>query len=148
MSCSSCSGACCAVFEFTDPSEPRFAGNGDEAEFLADMLVSLSLVEAAERLAEIGSLPYWGEEPQHDWDGQSLSRTGRRLMTCRHWDRETRLCTVYDQRPSMCREYPYYASDCDYECGFSLTFKEMWDRALRLNGPEGGTPSNIIRGYN
>ena len=26
--------------------------------------------------------------------------------TCRHWDQTSKLCTVYEQRPSMCRTYP------------------------------------------
>lgn len=27
--------------------------------------------------------------------------------SCTHWQRETRLCTIYDQRPRMCSNYPY-----------------------------------------
>src|SRR5690348_13091092 len=29
------------------------------------------------------------------------------MYTCRHLDRSTGLCTIYEQRPKMCREYPY-----------------------------------------
>lgn len=27
--------------------------------------------------------------------------------TCRYFDRETRDCTIYEQRPDMCRDHPY-----------------------------------------
>ena len=26
--------------------------------------------------------------------------------SCKHWDTETRLCRIYEQRPQMCRDYP------------------------------------------
>lgn len=38
-------------------------------------------------------------------------------FTCRHWDPASRLCTVYDRRPRMCRDYPH-ARMCDHGCGF------------------------------
>ncbi len=34
--------------------------------------------------------------------------------TCKHFDTEGRNCTIYDDRPSMCREYPY-EHRCKYE---------------------------------
>lgn len=36
--------------------------------------------------------------------------------TCKHWDKDTRLCKIYEFRPKMCRDYPYI-SPCVY-CGW------------------------------
>lgn len=30
-----------------------------------------------------------------------------RLYSCRHWDEHSGLCRAYDQRPTMCRNFPY-----------------------------------------
>jgi Fe-S-cluster containining protein len=145
VACGGCTGACCAVFIYPDPADiERFARMEDGA-FIADMLIPLDLVSAAERMEKFG-FSYWADQSLFDWDGRNLSGDGRRLMTCKHWDQESGLCGVYDNRPMMCREYPYYA--CDYRCGFSLTFEQMWDRVLRIDGPEEGTPPNIIRSNN
>ncbi len=39
--------------------------------------------------------------------------------TCRHYDRENRICTVYDKRPQMCRKH-----GVDYPCATNgCTFK-------------------------
>lgn len=29
------------------------------------------------------------------------------LYTCRYWNSITKLCTAYDKRPMMCRDFPY-----------------------------------------
>jgi Fe-S-cluster containining protein len=36
--------------------------------------------------------------------------------TCRRLDRSTGLCTIYERRPKMCREFPYERA-CGH-CGF------------------------------
>lgn len=145
MSCATCAGSCCAVFEFADPDDPRFEGIEDD-NYLRDMLAPIDLIAAAERLDELQIEPF-DNKGQHDWSGRSTVQPHRRLMTCRHWDTSTRLCTAYETRPHMCREYPYYG-ECDYGCGFELTHEQMWDRALRLGGAEAGTPPNIVRAEN
>jgi len=33
--------------------------------------------------------------------------------TCRYWNPRTRLCTIYNTRPDMCRQYPYDTT-CEY----------------------------------
>lgn len=141
-----CVGSCCAVFPYADPESERFDTLKD-AEYLRDMLIPLDLVSAAERLASLGIEPSWVDEAYFDWEGRSIDNPTRRLMTCRHWDTETRLCTAYETRPEMCRNYPYLGS-CDYGCSYELTYREKWDYALKTRGPEGGTPYNIERGYN
>ncbi len=47
------------------------------------------------------------------WLRGKLQRDGDRLVSafyfrCRHFDRETRRCTDYENRPAMCRDYPHY----------------------------------------
>lgn len=39
------------------------------------------------------------------------------LWTCKHFDKETRLCKIYEMRPRMCRNHPPKGKQCDYgEC--------------------------------
>jgi len=40
-------------------------------------------------------------------DGRHPSSGLAYHYTCRYFDKTTRNCTVYDQRPAMCRDYPY-----------------------------------------
>jgi Fe-S-cluster containining protein len=37
------------------------------------------------------------------------------LYMCKHWDEETRLCNDYENRPPMCRTFPY-GKPCRYGC--------------------------------
>ena len=79
--------------------------DGDQ---IADMVIPLSLDEANDRLDRFGSGRQYGPESEGH------------VYTCRHFDEETRLCTIYAQRPEMCRDYPY-AGECEYECGCRST---------------------------
>lgn len=53
----------------------------------------------------------------------------RLLFQCPHWNAETRLCSVYEDRPSICRLFPITPSDIrdrdlvqdKQECGFVFT---------------------------
>jgi Fe-S-cluster containining protein len=38
-------------------------------------------------------------------------------FTCKNWDPNMRLCTVYENRPFMCRDYPY-GRPCEH-CGLT-----------------------------
>jgi Fe-S-cluster containining protein len=116
-----CSGKCCAVFNFPvtpeqllQRSEGREGPYPDEDRFLADMLVKLTPEEAMERglRHEV--------DPPTGFDLREWSEHTGPLYTCRHWDEETRLCTVYDQRPRMCRDYPY-AGRCQHDCECKFT---------------------------
>jgi Fe-S-cluster containining protein len=43
------------------------------------------------------------------------------LYTCRHFDDAAGLCTIYDERPQMCSDYPGYGNPewkCQ-KCGFT-----------------------------
>lgn len=53
----------------------------------------------------------------------ALDREGQQLYTCTHFDPDTGLCTIYDGRPAMCRDYPSYGrpGDACYMCGYCQT---------------------------
>jgi Fe-S-cluster containining protein len=78
-----------------------------DGEMIADMVIPLTLDQANERLERFGA----GREYEPAAEGH--------VYTCRHFDDETRLCTIYERRPEMCRDYPY-AQDggCEYDCGY------------------------------
>jgi Fe-S-cluster containining protein len=78
-----------------------------DGEVIAEMVVPLSVLEANERLERFGS------------DREYTSESEGHVYTCRHFDDETRLCTIYERRPEMCRDYPYgHSGGCEYECGY------------------------------
>lgn len=77
-----CDGRCCEGFhigrETTDEVLLRLANGGViDGEYIEQMLVPLSAPD----------------EPN--------------TFGCAYWDPVTRLCTSYETRPQMCREYPY-----------------------------------------
>lgn len=48
--------------------------------------------------------------------------------SCKNWDPKTKLCTIYDDRPAMCRDYPYQQG-CNYQaCG--------WDERRKTPPPK------------
>ena len=99
---SSCNGRCCAVFTLSMPladltADPDAFADGP---YMLDMLIPLNGVQAREREARFDVL-------------ESAPDTER--FTCRHWDDGTRLCTAYESRPGMCRDYPQGA--CQHGCG-------------------------------
>lgn len=137
MSEPTCDGRCCAVFPLSwevagpDGIAAWYDPGGDpltERQFIADMLVPLNRHEAIERWTDLGlgALPRWIEySPQP-------------LYTCRHWDTETRLCTAYEQRPWMCRSYPYRGAcqheGCTYRMGITYLVGEAmrdWEELVR-----------------
>lgn len=119
MSCA-CTGACCAAFVYTSTpkelverwdkwtpgvlTESETSHRRDDL-YIADMLIEITLDEAilrADRF-DIPTSPVGGE-PHY---------------TCRHWNEETRLCGAYEDRPKMCRDYPY-EKPCTHGCGFEM----------------------------
>lgn len=35
----------------------------------------------------------------------------KQVLECAKFDKETRKCTAHDERPEMCRQYPFYGRD-------------------------------------
>ncbi len=76
-----CPGHCCDSLPLNPSLEmiERFATHGwDQAGYVLDMLVPLA----------------------------TPSGSALKHYTCRFFDRDTRLCTAYESRPDMCRDYP------------------------------------------
>lgn len=127
MSCGSCDGRCCAVFTFPRPPEDirRLVESGKgyvDGEFIADMLVPLTREEALERMERFDVQPIVDgvEQTREEWTENCEDRS----YTCRHWDEDTRLCMAYDERPQMCRDYPYTDS-CQHGCGWELPAPDL-----------------------
>lgn len=58
------------------------------------------------------------------------------LFNCKNFDTTTRLCTIYETRPRMCRDFPY-GKPCDRGCGYkqdpltaTLTSTQRWRESL------------------
>lgn len=102
-----CPGFCCAAFHIArDVADDLFADPESYRDglFLVEMLIPLEPEEAQRRHRELMRL--------HGW----IPDEGEPYFTCRHWDPETRLCTIYEQRPQMCRDYGV-ATPCCHGCG-------------------------------
>ncbi len=122
-----CSGHCCACFylpygpdemeaEYTrwqkrngsaDRTQEAFgmSGRPDRHAVIVDIhLIYPMLVYLGAR----NSAPY----PQVNKSPRKVLE-GAHYYSCKHWDRETGNCDIYEHRPQMCREYPY-AADCNY----------------------------------
>lgn len=109
-----CTGGCCAVFWLPRDVPDTVA----DAEFIRDMRIELTPEQASERWSKfVGDEPPVGMKPNAS---DAPVAGGRSAYTCRHWDENTRLCTVYDQRPMLCRDYPY-GQACSHGCDFQVS---------------------------
>lgn len=104
-----------------NPKQTREPANALENFRVLAMIEPISLVEAIERKERLGNGSTAGLDGQVD-DGM--------WFTCRHWNEQTRLCEVYDQRPWMCRSYPHYEQGCcmgpdDCTCVGELMYPEQ-----------------------
>lgn len=60
------------------------------------------------------------------WLRGRMQREGDRLVPsfyfrCRHFDPDTRRCTDYDNRPAMCRDYPWYGGAVNFSAALPPT---------------------------
>lgn len=120
-----CDGRCCAVFPLQKGALERMAaGLVTDGAFVVDMVIPLTRRQASDRARRFGyKLP---------WRSRVFAR-GYDLFTCRHWNEETRLCSVYADRPQLCREYPYDHA-CDHaDCCYTAPEKtrSRWRRIRR-----------------
>jgi Fe-S-cluster containining protein len=99
-----CAGDCCVAFPLSSPLSNLWVNQGVEDGLdILMMIVPLTLEEAANRRARFGV-------------DQAIVDDGGPYYRCIHWDETTRLCTNYDNRPAMCRYYPY-GHPCEHGCG-------------------------------
>lgn len=110
-----CSGKCCEAFSLgeNDIDSIRADADTEEGRFIADMLGPLGYFNR-NPLFDLGTETYAVQEMRPG------SRTGAWFYTCRHFDRATRSCTAYEQRPTMCRKFPNDGA-CNYPgCEFQV----------------------------
>ncbi len=127
MSCV-CDGRCCAVFTFSssiDDLRESVAGTLVrnekpikivDDEVLLDMFIPLTQEEAAERRERFGLV--YTRAPEGVQCQQDGSAPPDQHYTCRHWDEDTGLCGIYEDRPNMCRDFPY-GKVCTHGCGYN-----------------------------
>jgi Fe-S-cluster containining protein len=106
---SECPGLCCAAFYWphtlTETRKRAAANRLTDGAQIADMLIPLTPKQAKERHVAFGGT--------HDW--MKWKDRGHHF-TCKNWDEDTRLCRIYEDRPTMCRDFPY-GNDCPMGCG-------------------------------
>lgn len=102
---SRCTGACCAAFPLSVSHERlwnRWPWIEDGDLILAMVLpVALGAADAARAAAGAVPIPESGVDEQH--------------YMCVHFDSRAGRCKAYEERPAMCREYPYERT-CEH-CG-------------------------------
>jgi Fe-S-cluster containining protein len=114
-----CPGHCCAALCIPETIDDIRADVHDpDAQMIADMLIPLTHRQAVARAKKFGAPP--GTVTRYPSGPKS------RWYTCRHWDEETRLCTVWENRPEMCRGYPY-----DHSCRSGCSYRTPPDELAR-----------------
>jgi Fe-S-cluster containining protein len=105
---SGCYGLCCVAFPVSSsPDEiagfSHHPGDALEALTILGMIQPLTAERTRARAAQFGV----SKEPDDKI----------KYYSCRHWDEETHLCTIYDERPWMCRTYSNNESKgCEHGC--------------------------------
>lgn len=110
---SRCSGQCCAGFHI--PFSPDDLKKGwralQDGKQVKGMLVHLRVV------------PPGGDMPM----GTNTSNEDAHIYTCKHHDKKTGDCSIYEQRPAMCRDYPY-GKECEWDgCTYANRGKPLGD---------------------
>jgi Fe-S-cluster containining protein len=98
-----CVGMCCACFNLQGKTPAVIAAaDPPNMHLILDMLRPLPVLDAD---------------------------TKEQMYTCRNWDRRTMLCTIYEDRPRMCRSFPNEISKCGWK-GCMFDSKEVTDADL------------------
>lgn len=88
-----CDGSCCVAFTVGASLDWIKGTRVHDGDLLGFMLRKVTHEEAVERRREFGvALPV---NPDHQH------------YRCVYWNEATRLCGAYENRPSMCSDYPY-----------------------------------------
>jgi Fe-S-cluster containining protein len=119
-----CSGACCAAFPLSPSNNAGFPPMTARARLWIDQ----GIVDGLDILAMV--LPVDHEQARDRIVAVTGDEGGhvnpeREYFRCVHWDETTRLCTNYEDRPEMCRAFPY-GKQCEYGCDAD------WDHAPRV----------------
>lgn len=107
MDAQRCSGHCCQVFflpfsmeEIRRRVDADLVAPREDGPKIRDMVIPLGKWSelSEERKA---MLAYVTSDPNFDPDDAG------HYYTCKHYDQDTSNCQIYDERPHMCRAYPY-----------------------------------------
>jgi Fe-S-cluster containining protein len=111
-----CTGSCCELFTIGDNTIEQlkhkielglYDSDKEDAKMIVDMLVPLTYEEVCEALPKL--ITFKGKLPHKD-------KVFGQYFTCKHFDKVTRNCTVYETRPAMCHKYPF--SNFEHKCEF------------------------------
>lgn len=129
---STCTGKCCAVFNYPTPPDelrarwakrPTTDRRCYDDLLIASMLIELSPIDALARAEKFDITPPEG------YTLETWAENTPAMYTCRHWDEDTRLCGIYEDRPKMCRDYPY-DNPCQHDCNCTYrpdeAVQEFW----------------------
>lgn len=119
-----CPGYCCAAFywPWTLRQQRERASRAYDGEQIAEMLIPLTPKEARERYERFSGTK--ARPGTFTWEARGHH------FTCKNWDEETRLCTIYEDRPTMCRDYPY-GQECQHGCGVKCGVSTADRRKIR-----------------
>lgn len=157
MSCEiKCGGRCCKGFMFpftleeldrdieaikngkdfflTEKGDERRVVNDPDVEFIREMLVYKGISYVNPTTGENFNVGDGFCKDKFEVDGDKIRIDKDRnkyclLYTCKHL-KEDGLCGVYDNRPKMCRNYPYYG-DVTRKCEYKDCCKETKDESKR-----------------
>lgn len=106
---SECIGNCCVAFYLPVTKEQldeRVAGGSAEMVKIANMVVPITNGTVRRRRGKY----YAGES------GPVSGKDEGHYYKCKNWNSDTRLCMDYENRPKMCRDYPYdrECNSCDF----------------------------------
>jgi len=89
--CNRC-GECCRVIHIRYTKKALRKIGGSDAEFILKYWHRISRKEAYKRRPILKT---------RDWSGFYF-------YTCDAWDEKTHLCKMYESRPEVCRDFPFY----------------------------------------
>lgn len=151
---SRCTGHCCEAFvlpvgpeELKDlyrayKSGPRTSFTMAGEEYHQRLINDIDLIAPMVTYLGLGTIPNASIDP---------GRVGRIMhtYTCKHFDRTTRNCTIYDIRPQMCRDYPSYGvgTRCNYNACTWQSQRELTpeQQALRAEAQQAKQAEKLVQ---
>ena len=149
-----CTGHCCMAF--TLPMSPeeiwanydRWARGGQPIVMSSTDVKLMPVIQdihiiapMVEYLGHLTKVPPRQIQPTND-ELLGKPRLPNHFYRCKHFDAKKKICTIYEHRPAMCRNYPY-GVDCNYAaCTWKshkrqpLTRKEKNQKRKKLRAEE------------
>jgi len=130
-----CNGDCCRMFTICgytyDEIKRKHEAKEDiqDLDKIVDMLVTLTK-EEIEAGFEGYAKPY---KKLYEDAGITIDKLIGKMFTCKHHNKETSLCNDYENRPALCREFPYSDTTiCQHEgCTYRLITPIKKDQQIK-----------------